>query len=167
MGQILKYPTLDAPEDCEKEEVFSGTSRQFWSWVFRLMASNKRHDFGYRKLTATTTETHTNIPHPPDPPTHHEVPINKATGEIGQLLDCPLPENAVVTVVLRTPSGPPPKATRDCLVGQGFHWNPDDARGDKNYPQRAWLKHRVAAPDLPTYRTFAAKLKLAFDYHPK
>ncbi len=73
----------------------------------------------------------------------------------------------VPTCIIRTPGGPPAKGVRESLKGHGFHWNPDDMRGDRNYPVNAWLLHRVPAPELPTYQKFATDLKMEFDYFPR
>lgn len=159
MAEVLKFPSLDAHEDCEKETVFEGTGRAYMAWVCRLLCGNKANDFSYRRLNATKTSQTFGEPDPIHltPPVHREQdPVT------GDLLDVPI--NGSYTVVIRTPGGPPNKAVRETLRGHRLYWNPNDARGNAEYPSPAWLRHHVPAPELPAFRKLAADLRLEFDY---
>lgn len=160
MGHVLKYPSLDAPADCEKETVCEGTERKCWSWVYRLIGA-RNSTFEFRQIPDTTAPDQSPVP---APPTHRERPI-EPNGAIGnESLDFDLPANGVYTVVIRTPYGPPNQQVRETLRGHGMRWNPNDGRGDRNYPAPAWLKYHVPGPALAEYRKLAADLKLDFDY---
>lgn len=165
MAEVLRYPSLDAPAEADKETVFAGTTRAYMAWVCRLIRANKTADFAYKQLTAAHVHGTPAAPDVPAPPVHREKQVDLDTGQLtGELKDFDPPGNGVYTVVIRTPYGPPNKEVRETLRGHGMRWNPNDSRGDANYPSPAWLKYHVPGPSLAEYRKLAADLKLDFDY---
>jgi hypothetical protein len=163
MGAVMKYPTPDAPEDCEKDTVCEGTERRCWAWIYRLIASRKA-PFEFRQIPDTHADGTPPLSAVPAPPAHREAVIDTHGAITPDIADFTAPANGVYTVVIRTPYGPPNKQVRETLRGHGMRWNPNDGRGDRNYPAPAWLKYHVPGPELTAYRKLAAELKLDFDY---
>jgi hypothetical protein len=163
MAAVMKYPTLDAPADCDKETVCEGTERKCWAWIYRLIGA-KRTTFEFRQIPDTQSAGTPPAELLPEPPVHRERRIDLATGTITpDVTDFNPPTTGVYTVVIRTP-GIPNKETRETLKGHGMRWNPNDGRGDRNYPSPAWLRYHVPAAELVHYRKLATDLKLDFDY---
>lgn len=165
MAEVLAYPSGDAPEDSEKKVVFTGTERAYSAWLCRLIGANITSDFTYlpRHATGPTTPPDASAILPPDPPNHKAADINTDTGELGEVLDLDTVTNGIYTVVIRT-NGFPSKSTRETLKGNRLYWNPSDGRGKPDYPQNSWLRHRVPADELKSYRKLATDLRCEFDY---